>query len=258
MTEQRDKGGSLVTDYSRSPIAPDRARKLNMAELDYVNGCEDPDAPGEIWWPSYPELAAKYEMPVRVINEQASKHRWVSRREQRKTAMIAFKNEQTRKQWLDMDREVMGETQKTLYGLTYVAQRIGEEYIARARKAVAEENARKANGEEDAIVLSGIRPAELESTARTIETLVKTAERLAGRIQGLPTVLPEILPPKLIQTVEQEEQERVAEDERILPKATLLDVVRELRAIEESRRRLPIVGEVVYDDGDDEEIINVV
>lgn len=258
MTEQRDKGGSLVTDYSRSPIAPERARKLNMAELDYVNGCEDPDAPGEIWWPSYPELAAKYEMPVRVINEQASKHRWVSRREQRKTAMIAFKNEQTRKQWLDMDREVMGVMQNNLHIAVHVVGRIMDEYRMLASKAIAEEGALRANGEDDAIVRMPVRAAEIESTLRSCENIVKSAERLSHRIQGLPTVLPEVLPPKLIQTVEQEEAERVAEDERILPKATLLDVVRELRAIEESRRRLPIAGEVVYDDSDDEEVSDVV
>lgn len=251
MGDSRDKGGSLVTDYSRSPIAPERAKKLNMAELEYVNGVMDEES-GEIAWPSYPELAAKYEMPVRVINEQAAKHNWVRRREQRRTAMIAFRNEQTRKQWLEMDREVMGVAQQTLHGLTHVANRIGEEYIIRARKAVAEENARKAAGELDAFVPTGIRPAELESTARTIETLVKSAERLALRIQGLPTVLPEIAPPTLILTVEQEEAERDIAAEKVMPKSTLADVLREMRAIEEARKIIPaITSAVEYEDGDD-------
>src|ERR1700742_748622 len=123
MGDIRDKSGSLITDYSRSPIAPDRARKLNLAELDYVNGCDNPET-GELEWPSYPELAAKYELPVRVVQEQAAKHRWVSRREQRKTALIAFRNEQTRKQWLEMDREVMGVMQQNLNTAAFVASRL--------------------------------------------------------------------------------------------------------------------------------------
>jgi hypothetical protein len=254
MSDRRDAGGSLVTDYSRSPIAPERARKLNAAELDYVNGYADEET-GELAWPSYPELAEKHGLPVRVIQEQAAKHRWVSRREQRKSAMIAFRNEQTRKQWLDMDREVMGVMQQNMHTAAFIANRLMDEYRRLAMKAIAEENARIAAGELDAVVRVPVRAGEVESTMRTCENIVKTAERLAGRIAGLPTLLPEIAPPVLIQTVEQEEAERAEEAEAVLPKATILDVVRELRAIEEARSKLPgvVYGEVDYDDDEDDD-----
>lgn len=252
MSDRRDAGGSLVTDYSRSPIAPERARKLNLAELDYVNGYADEET-GELAWPSYPELAAKYEMPVRVIQEQANKHRWVSRREQRKSAMISFRNEQTRKRWLDMDRQVMGVMQENIHIASFVANRLMDEYRRLAIKAIAEENARINEGEIDAVVRVNIRAGELEQTMRTCENIVKTAERLAARITALPTLLPEIAPPVLIQTVEQEEAERAEEDEKILPKATILDVVREMRAIEEARKRRDERVAHVEDDEDDDE-----
>lgn len=254
MTDKRDLGGHLITDYSKSPISPERARKLNMAELDYVNGLIDEDA-DEIRWPSYAELAEKYEIPQRVVQEQAAKHKWVSRRETRKTALIVFKNEQTRKRWQEMDRTVMGVMQENLNTAVHVVSRLLFEQRMVVEKACAEENARIAQGETDALVRVNIRPAELESVMRTAENVVKTAERLAARISALPTVQPDNAPPALMPTVEEEQRQLEADEEKIVPNSTLLEVYQVMAQIEAARqtqRPTMIEGEVDYEDDDEE------
>lgn len=253
MAEKRDLGGSAVTDYSKSPIAPERARKLNQAELDYVNGImeEDSDA---LYWPSYPELAEKYEIPLRVVQEQAGKHRWVSRREQRKTALIVFKNEQTRKRWQEMDRTVMGVMQENISTAVFVVSRLLDEQRMVAERAMALEAGRRAQGEHDAIERSGIRAAETESLMRSMENVMKSSERLAMRISALPTILPDTAPAALMPTVEEEQLQLEAAEQKAIPDSTLLEVYQVMAQIEAARQRRPILieGEVDYDDDDAE------
>lgn len=253
MTQKRDRGGNLVTDYSKSNIAPERARKLNAAELDYVNGIWN-EATEEITWPSYPQLAEKYDLPTFVISEQAGKHRWSSRREQRKTAMITFKNEQTRKRWLEEDRNIMGVILHNIEQSVATISRLQDEHRRMIDKALREEHERRVQGEPNPIVRVGIRISEAEALARANETVMKTAEKLAARITALQAAPQEIAPPQLIKTVEQEEAERVVEQEKSMPQATVLDIVKEIRAIEEARARHPkvISGELEYDDDEDD------
>lgn len=254
MSEKRDKGGSLVTDYSKSNIDPERAAKLNKAELDYVNGIWDAEA--EEWtWPSYPQLAAKYDLPVRTINEQAAKHKWVSRRERRKTEMIAFQNEQTRKRWMDEDRAVMNVMLQNIGRSVATVSRLQDEHCRLIERALQEEKMLREQGDPDPIVRVPIRPSEVEGLMRATETAMKTAEKLMTRIAGLPTVLPEIAPPQPLPTVEQEEQQALEQAEQDTPQATMLEIVREMRAIEEARKRTPqvIVGQLA-DEDDDEDV----
>lgn len=252
MSERRDKGGALVTDYSRSNIDPERAAVLNKAELDYVNGIWDIEL--EEWtWPSYPQLAAKYDLPLRLINEQAAKHKWVSRRERRKTEMIAFQNESTRKRWLDEDREIMGILMHNIGRNVLLIGRVQDEQYRLVQAAMKREQERRDQGEEDPIELSGVRAQTLKELAAANAEAMKTAKALSERISGLPTVLPEPAPPLLMLTAEQE-AEHAEEVERLAsPEDTLLEIYKEMAKIEESRKRIPnvIVGELEEDDEDD-------
>lgn len=249
MSDKRDKGGSLVTDYSNSNIEPARAALLNKAELDYVNGIWD-DENSQWIWPSYPQLAAKYDLPVRIINEQAGKHKWTSRRERRRTEMIAFQNEQTRKRWLEEEREIANILMNNIGRSVMTVARIQDEHTRLITRALREEHALRESGDPDPIVRVGIRVSEVESLMRAGETAMKTLERLVQRISGLPTHAPELEPPKLIQTVEQEEAQAAAEKEAITPRATVLEIVQEMRKIEELRTRRP---QVILMDDDEEE-----
>jgi hypothetical protein len=250
MSERREPGKSLVTDYSRSNIDPDRAAKLNKAELEYVNGIWDDE--DQVWvWPSYPQLAAKHDLPLRVINEQAAKHNWVSRRELRKTQMLQFQNEQTRKRWLEEEREIAGILMNNIGRSVMVVARLQDEHTRIIKGALKEEADRRAAGEEDPVVRVGIRPSEVEGLMRASETAMKTLERLAQRISGLPTVLPEPAPPQLIQTVEQEKEQEDAADQPQAPEETLLEVYKIMRDIEEARARGPRVILMEEDDEDE-------
>jgi hypothetical protein len=249
MAEKRDKGGALVTDYSKSNLDPERARRLNKAELDYVNGIWDEEA--EEWtWPSYPQLAAKYDLPLRLVNLEAARHKWVSRRERRKTEMIAFQNEQTRKRWLDEDRAIMGVLLNNIGVSVATVARLQDEHRRLIEKALNEEREARENGDPNYIARVPIRPSEVEGLIRATETAMKTAEKLAVRISGLPTVLPEVAPPQPIKTVEEEEREREAADRLAAPEETLLEIYKEMAKIEEARNRAPrvIYGELGDDD----------
>lgn len=253
MGEKYDRGGSLVTDYTNSKMEPERAAALNKAELDYVNGIwveED-----EVWfWPSYTDLAARYDLPLRLINEQAGRHKWVSRRERRKTEMIAFQNEQTRKRWMEENRIITGILQDTMNKASIVGARLIDEQIRLVNKAIEEEAQARFDGDPNVIVRIPVRISEFEGLIRAVGEAVKTSDRLMARISGLPTSAPELMPPVLIKTVEQEEKDAAAETEALMPKSTVLDIVREIRAIEEARKRTPntvIYGELEEDDSDD-------
>lgn len=250
MTARRDKSGALVTDYSRSSIEPDRAAVLNKAELDYVNGIWDAEL--EQWtWPSYPQLAGKYDLPLRLINEQAAKHKWVSRRERRKTEMIAFQNETTRARWLDEDRQIMGMLMTNLGKNVELINRVHDEQLRLARRAIREEaRLREEEGEEDPLVLSGVRTQTLKELAQASAEVMKTSRALNERIVGLPTVLPEIAPPVLLLTAEQEAAHDKEIERLATPEDTLLEIYKEMAKIEESRKRVTIVGEL--DDEDDD------
>lgn len=249
MSDQRDKGGALVTDYSRSSIDPARAAQLNKAELDYVNGIWDEVS--EQWeWPSYPMLAAKYDLPLRLINEQALKHKWVSRRERRKTEMIAFQNEQTRKRWLEEERQIANILMNNIGRSVMSIARLQDEHTRLIERAIKEENQLRADGEVDPVVRVPLRPSEIEGLTRASETAMKTLEKLVARISGLPTVLPEIAPPTLILTVEQEELQAAEEAEHSQPETTLLEIVAHMRKIEEARAKGPRV--ILMEDDDDE------
>lgn len=250
MGERRDKGGALVTDYSQSSIDPQRAAQLNKAELDYVNGIWDEES--EQWeWPSYPMLAAKYDLPLRLINEQAGRHKWVSRRERRRTEMIQFQNEQTRKRWLEEERQIAGILMNNIGRSVMSIARLQDEHTRLIEKAIKEEQALREEGEEDVVVRVPIRPSEIEGLTRASETAMKTLEKLAVRISGLPTVLPEIAPPTLILTVEQEEEQAAQEAELQEPLTPLLEIVKHMRQIEESRASGPRV--ILMEDDDDDE-----
>lgn len=253
VAEKYDRGGSLVTDYSNSKMDPDRARALNKAELDYVNGIWDETH--EVWeWPSYTDLAAKYDLPIRVLNEQGGKHSWFSRRERRKTEMISFQNEQTRKRWMDENRQITGILQDTMNKASIIGARLIDEQMRMMQKVLAEEQQARDNGEENPVVRLPIRISEYEGLIRAVGEAVKTSDRLMARISGLPLTTPEIAPPILIKTVEQEEAEAADLNEKNMPKSTVLDIVREIRAIEEARKRTPqvVYGELEEDEDDDE------
>ncbi len=253
MSDRFDKGGSLVTDYSNSKMEPERARALNGAELDYVNGIWDETT--ETWlWPSYTDLAAKHDLPLRLINEQAGRHKWVSRRERRKSEMIAFQNEQTRKRWQEENRQITGILQDTMNKASIIGARIVDEHMRLMQKALEEEAEARANGDPNPVIRMPIRISEYEGLIRAVGEAVKTSDRLMQRISGLPITAPELMPPVLIKTVEQEEQEAADINEANMPKSTVLDIVREIRAIEEARNRQPklIYGELEEDDDDDE------
>lgn len=252
MSERYDKGGSLVTNYANSKMDPDRARALNKAELDYVNGIWDENT--ETWvWPSYPDLAGKYDLPVRILNEQGGKHSWFSRRERRKTEMISFQNEQTRKRWMDENRQITGILQDTMNKASIIGARLIDEQMRMMQKVLDEEALARENGEINPVVRLPIRISEYEGLIRAVGEAVKTSDRLMMRISGLPLTTPELAPPILIKTVEQEEQDAAEMDEKNLPKSTVLDIVREIRAIEEARKRTPQVlyGELEEEDDDD-------
>lgn len=250
MSDRRDAGKSLVTDYSRSSMDPERAARLNKAELEYVNGIWDTE--DEEWiWPSYPSLAERHDIPIHTINEQANKHKWVSRRERRKTEMIAFQNEQTRKAWLEQERQIQGVMLTNAGRAVATISRLQDEHHRLILAAYAEEDDRRYAGEENPIVRVGIRASEVEGLARAAETVSKTLEKLVARINGLPTTLPEIAPPTLILTVEQEAAEQEQADEAAMPQTTLLEVFQEMRKIEELRARTPKVIYGELEDGDE-------
>lgn len=89
----------------------------------------------------------------------------------------------------------------------------------------------------------------MPSSSATTTAKLAAAKIVFSRLPANVLAL-EPAPDALVPTAEEEAQ-RLA---NAMPKATLLDVVRELRAIEESRRRLPVgLPETYYDDRDDDE-----
>lgn len=250
MSERRDAGKSLVTDYSRSSMDPERAARLNKAELEYVNGVWD--AEDQEWiWPTYPGLAEKHNLPLHLVSEQANKHKWGSRRERRKTEMISFQNEQTRKRWLEEEREIMGVLMTNVGRSVMTIARLQDEHTRLIKKVLQEEAERRDEGDDDPVIRVGIRISEVEGLVKASETAMKTMEKMVLRIQGLPTALQLSPAPPLMLTVEQEEAEaKATEEEAAAPQSTLLQIYREMRKIEEARARIP---KVIYGETDDDE-----
>lgn len=250
---KRDAGGGLVTDYSKTSLSPERAKKLQKAELDYINGLPDEENPGCLLWPSYRDLAEKYDIPLKVLETQANRHKWVSRRERRKTAMIMFQNEQTRKRWLEMDRQVVGIIMDQIGTATSTIARIQYEHQRMIRKAEAEEAVRIGQGETDAVVRVGIRPAEIESLLRSAESVAKTAERLHQRIQALPLV--ENDRAELPYEAKPYDEEQAELEAGKVPQATLSEIYKQVMEIEtQAKRDLVIQAERIdsSESGDDD------
>lgn len=255
MTRKRDLGGHEITDYSNSPMAPDRKAKLNLAEIDYVNGILNPEESDSRQWPSYRELAEKYEIPLRVVQEQATKYSWGRRREAARTALIIYQNEQTRKRWRATDEVITNMMSENLSNAMFISHRLLHEHKRMCERAWAEEQAAVASGDITAVVRAGAPTRELEAVVRAIESLTKSQDRVNARMQALPTLLPDNSPPEIMPTAEEEQAQLEAASTKDIPDATLLEiyqVIERAEAARASRRPSLIEGEVEYDDDDEE------
>lgn len=239
------------TDYSNSPMDPDRIDTLHKAEREYINGIENED--GDIKWPTYRGLADKHAIPVRVINEQAAKHRWNARRERRKSQLLLFKSQQMQRAWADMDREYTQLATQAISDLQFIVNRKIYEMKFASMRAIAEDIQAHEKGDVFALNEANIRFSDLKTLASTVKDLDEMQIRRASRAQQLPMGFDEIEAPQELGTAQEEAAELQAAAAKELPSAGVMDIMREIielekRAFDRLDHNDVIVGEVENDD----------
>jgi hypothetical protein len=218
------------TDYSSSPMEKDRIEKLLAAEREYINGVPNED--GDIEWPTYRGLSEKYAIPVRVVNEQAAKHRWNARRERRKSQLLLFKSQQMQRAWADMDREYTQLATQAISDLQFVVNRKLYEMKFAAMRAISEDVKAHEKGDVFHLTKMDVKDSDLRTMAATIKDLDATQAARANRAQQLPMGFDEIEPPRELGTAQEEAAELQAAAARELPSAGVMDIMREIIELE--------------------------
>lgn len=226
------------TDYSSPKRDPERAHALQMAESAFVNGIVEVDEEtGQELpprWPSYGDVAREYKIPIFVVNETGAKYNWVRRRLQRQTALQTFQNEQMARRWVSSDRAISDALTKNMEALTGVLARKVYESVRAVEIAAKEESRQIAEGNPDALVRADVKQSELESLFRSHKALSDTQKAAMDRAYTLPMSPDEIpLAPDALPTVEQEALDKAEALEQALPKASVLDVYREILSLEQ-------------------------
>lgn len=192
----------IPTSYDNSPMAKDRVEVLQNAEREYINGVSDEE--GNVEWPTYRGLAEKHAIPVRVINEQAKKHRWNARRDKRRGELVYFKQQQQMRAWQDMDREYTVRATESLNKLQFVVERKAHEMYYEALSAHAQdaENAHKGNRE---IAEMKVKMTDLKDLTKTVKDLNEAQAARATRAQALPLGYNDVQAPAELPTATEEQ-----------------------------------------------------
>lgn len=231
------------TDYSNSPMDPERIKILQEAERAYVNGV--PDEEGNIQWPTYRSLAAEHSIPIRVINEQAAKHRWNARREQRKGKLIYFKQQQQMRQWQEMDREFTVHAAEAAYKLQFVVDRKIQEAYQDAVQTYGKEADAAAKGRTEFHQMS-TKTNELRTLVATLKDLNEAQAARATRAQALPLGYDDVQIPDELPTATEETAQLASAEASSLTK--IEDI---LMLMVDSQRRFDASNDVIAGELDD-------
>lgn len=205
----------LPTDYSNSPMAPERIAILQECERAYINGV--PDDEGNIEWPTYKSLAADHAVPIRVINEQAAKHRWNARRERRKGQLVYFKQQQQMRQWQEMDREFTVHAAEAFHKLSFVHERAIHEAYQEAVSAWGKDADAAAKGSRELNKMN-VKLNELHTLTKSIKDLSDAQAARANRAQALPLGYEDVQVPAELPTAHEEQTQLEASDKQSLTK----------------------------------------
>lgn len=227
----------VPTDYSNSPMDPERAKILQEAERAYVNGV--PDEEGNIEWPTYRSLAADYSIPVRVINEQAAKHRWNANREQRRMQLTYFKQQQQMRQWQDMDREYTIQSTEASYKLQFVVGRKIEEMYQETVNAIGKDVDAASKGRRE-LNKSEVKLNDLKTLISAKRDLDEAQAARANRAQALPLGYENIPTPAELPTAVEEMAQLASSDAQSLTK--IEDI---LRVIVDQQNRFDVSNDVI-------------
>lgn len=240
----------ISTDYSNSPMDPERIRILQDAERAYINGVPDED--GNIEWPTYRGLADQHLIPVRVINEQAAKHRWNARRERRKGQLVYFKQQQQMRQWQDMDREFTVHAAEAFHKLSFVHQRAIHEAYEEAVRAWGADADAAAKGSRELHKMN-VKLNELHTLTKSIKDLSEAQAVRANRAQGLPLGYEDVQLPAELPTAVEEQAQLEARGSADLPPVDVLEIFKVMnemqkRVIDRLDNNDIIVGELDNDE----------
>jgi len=237
------------TDYSNSPMDPERIKILQSAEREYINGV--PDDEGNVEWPTYRGLAQKFAIPVRVINEQAAKHRWNARRERRKGQLVYFKQQQQMRQWQEMDREYTAQAAEALHKLQFVHNRKAHELYEEAVTAWSKDADAASKGRRELNKMD-IKMNELRTLTASIKDLNEAQAARANRAQALPLGYEDVASPAELPTAielhnqpESTEKANLTSIEDVL--RLMVDTQNKYMDLLDGNRNI-IEGEVVTDD----------
>lgn len=244
----------VPTDYSKSPMDPERIKILQAAERAYINGVPSED--GAIEWPTYRGLASQYAIPVRVINEQALKHRWNARRDRRKAALVHFKNAQMQRKWMDMDRQFTEEAAKAVQDLQFVAARKIYEMTKKAQIAIALDAQAADRGDYYEVNEMDVKVIDIKTMSSMVKDLNEAQAARANRAQALPMSSDEIATPAELPTADEEQALQIEASKAQLPDGGVMDIMKmmlelEQRAYDRLDRNQVIEGETA--DGDDDD-----
>lgn len=192
------------TSYEGSPMSPERIKILQEAERAYINGV--PDEEGNIEWPTYRGLAEQFAIPVRVINEQAKKHRWNARRERRKGQLVYFKQQQQMRQWQEMDREYTAQAAEALHKLQFVHNRKAHELYEEAVTAWSKDADAASKGRRELNKMD-VKMNELRTLTASIKDLNEAQASRANRAQALPLGYEDVQTPAELPTATEEQSQ---------------------------------------------------
>lgn len=190
------------TSYENSPMDPDRIKILQECERQYINGI--PDDEGNVEWPTYRSLAASHLIPIRVINEQAAKHRWNARRDRRRGQLVYFKQQQQMRQWQEMDREYTAQAAEALHKLQFVHNRKAHELYEEAVGAWSKDADAASKGKRELNKMD-VKMNELRTLTASIKDLNDAQASRANRAQALPLGYEDVASPLELPTATEEQ-----------------------------------------------------
>lgn len=240
------------TDYSNSPMDPERIRILQDCERSYINGV--PDEEGNVEWPTYRSLAAKHLIPIRVINEQAAKHRWNARRDRRRGQLVYFKQQQQMRQWQEMDRDYTLHATEAINKLQFIGERKIDEMYNKVLDAHAKDADARRKGSRE-VHEADIKMNDYFSLVKTITQLNEAQAARANRAQMLPLGYEDVASPSELPTAVEEQAQLESSETASMTK--LEDI---LMMMVNNRRRYDTSNEVVegeLDEDDDDGLSGV-
>ncbi len=179
-----DKANHPITDYAGTKFSPTRQYELRCAEVDYVNGIPAVNEDGIVGthYPSQVEICEKYNLPTKLVADQAVKYNWAKRRKHVQHGQNVYetlKRVKVRRERADALQTLIIEG---LERLQVIGQHQIWELEERMRREQRTFKQAQESGDFDYVPDAGIRNADVEGLSRTLDHISKSRDRIVAEI----------------------------------------------------------------------------